>query len=171
MGGNGPHISVRRVSEGKSGQPFRSSADLQFQLSQIMKRTPLRRLTPLKKSAKPLKKTKLKKMSKDKAGRMEQYRKQHESDPAMVVDAQDGRKRPKSRMQRHHVARRLGNRLLIYCYIQPGFHDWAETHVQQALKEGWIRKEGEGYAKDPNQPRPWYPGSCINEHLLESFEK
>jgi hypothetical protein len=132
-----------------------------------MKRSPLKRNKPLKRGTKGLKKSRLAPVSPKRKSWLKQYQEQHAKDPEMVVDAMDGRPRPKSRMTRHHVARRLGNRILIYVYITAGHHDWIERHAEQARKLGWLRNEGEGYPKDPKQPRPWFPGSCINEHLLD----
>lgn len=82
-------------------------------------------------------------------------------------DAETGFPIHRSGAHRHHINRRLGQNILIYCYIEPEFHEWIEAHSRESRALGWLRNEGQGYPKDPNQPRPWVPGTVINEHLLD----
>lgn len=114
-----------------------------------------------------MKKSPLKKKSKNKAYWERLYKKQWMSDPESVMDAYTGMYMPKARMQRHHPARRFGQNILIYCYITPEFHTWVEAHSKESRKLGWLRSEWQGYVKDSSQPRPWAPTSLINEHLLD----
>jgi len=114
-----------------------------------------------------MKRSRLRRVSDDRAEWNARYKKQHESDPDHVICAVTGNRVPKWKMQRHHVARRLGRRILIYCYVTPAFHEWIENNSALARQHGWLRNEGEGYPKNPDQPRPWFKGSLINEHMLD----
>lgn len=107
-------------------------------------------------------------MSKEKKSWVYEYRKQvaAEEREGWVICAQSGERVRIEFRERHHVARRVGVCIMIYVYIPRGLHRWIEDNAKKAVELGWIRKEAEGYPKDPNQFRPWTPGSCVNEHLL-----
>jgi len=70
-------------------------------------------------------------------------------------------------LERHHPAGRIGQRILIYVYITPAKHRWIHDNSKAARELGWIRNEAQGFAHDPDQPRPWLAGTCINENLLK----
>ncbi len=72
--------------------------------------------------------------------------------------------------ERHHVARRLGKRLLIYAFITPRLHRWIEANSKKAREIGWLRNVGQGYPVDKNQPQPWKPGTLIGQDLLDEIE-
>lgn len=134
-----------------------------------MRKTPLNRRTPLRRGTKGLAKSRLSRMSPEKKSWMALYRAQVEAEEkaGFVRCAESGELVRIEFRERHHVCRRLGHRIMIYVYITKGLHRWIEDNVKKAIEIGWIRKEGEGYPKDPNQFRPWQPGTCVNEHLLD----
>ncbi len=105
-----------------------------------MKKTPLRRSSPLKRSTKcTLRKTRLKPMSKNKQGWVLLYK-----------------ERPKMKgMESHHVFGRLGNRMLAYLFITPELHKWIHANGREARRLGWLQGPYDGRPLDPNAPRPW----------------
>lgn len=131
-----------------------------------MKRSKLTRKTPLKKSLRRLRPSKLKQVSSDRAKWNQLYREQCQRDAPFQRCAKTGQMLHKDLLERHHVAGRLKNRILIYCYIISEFHRWCEDNSKEARILGWIRNERASYPKDDSQPRPWIKGTLINEHLL-----
>jgi hypothetical protein len=99
-----------------------------------------------------------------------EYREQWHNDLPYQRCAMTGKVMHKDNMQRHHVARRRGNRILIYCYLQAWAHWNIEHHAKAARKTGWLRNIGEGYPIDPEQPRPWIAGTLIGEKILDQIE-
>lgn len=96
------------------------------------------------------------------------YYAQTEADLPIQACAMTGVRDYKENLERHHVARRLGQRILIYCYLTQKAHALIENNTVWARQQGWLRNEGQGYPKDDTQPRPWREGTLINEHLLDS---
>lgn len=145
----------------------------------LVRRVPLKRSGPissqsLQKKTSPKKRSLLKPRSKTRTAWDLEYRNAKLEDDSLQrpVDRPDliFHKENFRKIQRHHVARRLGNRILIYLYVTTEFHAWIESHAKESRALGWLRNIGEGYPADPNQPRPWPKGALRNEHLLDEIE-
>ena len=98
----------------------------------------------------------------------QKYLAQIQADEPIQTCAMTGVRDYKENLERHHVARRLNERILIYCYLTHKAHEFIENNTVWARQQGWLRNEGQGYPKDDTQPRPWREGTLINEHLLDS---
>lgn len=86
----------------------------------------------------------------------------------MVITADLGSLTTKHCLERHHPFGRKGKYLLIYCYIHSSTHEKIHCESTWAREAGWLQGPYEGRAIDPDAPKPWKPGSLINEHLLTS---
>ncbi len=164
-----------------------------------MKRSgPIKRKTPLRRSRKPMKRVAFKKGSalhgvsllrhsrspkfkrsvpdevkceprKTQKDWEAEYREQWHNDLPYQRCAMTGKVMHKDSMERHHVARRRGIRILIYVYLFQK-HRWIEDNAKKARAMGWLRNIGEGYPIDPEQPRPWIGGTLIGEKILDQIE-
>lgn len=140
-----------------------------------MKKTPLRRKTPLKRagfkkkgildtahdklsqlSRKPKRKRRsgLRPVSKAKESWMKQYREMCRTDTPLQRD-ENGRLMHKDWLERHHPWGRIGERILAYVYITSELHEWIHAHSKEALSLGWLTPEYKGHVNSGKWPRPW----------------
>ena len=108
-----------------------------------MKRTPLKRKTPLRGGGKPLRKSRLKPMSKEKLSWKRQY---------WERCSKDGRKLYESR---HHPYGQQNAFILCYVIIPFHLHDKIHAKAQWAREVGWLQGPFEGRPYDPSAHRPW----------------
>ena len=130
------------------------------------RRLPVRKLP---KREQPKHRTPMKQVSDAKREWLRKYREQCQQDAPYQRCAMTGRLEHKDHLERHHVARRLGQHILIYIYLTAPAHRLVEENAKWAREKGWLRNIGQGYAIG-TQPKPWLPGTCINEALLDKLE-
>lgn len=109
-----------------------------------MRRTPLRRKTPLKSKGGSLKKTRLKQVSKGKSKWLELYAKAKEANPP-----------PKSGMDPHHPFGRIGERILCFVWISQDLHKRIHDNSSWAHEVGWLQPEFASRKSTGLEPRPW----------------
>ena len=104
-----------------------------------MKRTPLRRKTPLKARKKLETKTRLKPTSKARAKQVKEYQAQKDDAPPIVTCALCGVDDDKRNMDPHHLRGREGRRLLTeWVWVHRPCHEWIEQNREAAAKMGLL---------------------------------
>ncbi len=121
-----------------------------------MKRTPLVRKTPLRRSATcTLKKTKLKPMSSAKAEWKELYKERKRHFTSFVRCAASGLLMSKDDCEPHHPFGQVGARIMAFLWVSKAFHRQIHDFGKQAYTIGWLQPEFRGAMHDDNWPRPW----------------
>lgn len=118
----------------------------------------LTRKKPLQRGTKPLKRSRLKPMSREKRNYMRQY---------LEMCAKDGKT---LYMDRHHPGGRRG--ILLLCYIL--IPSWKHQRIhgserKQAMAEGWLNPAFEGRPFDHSWPRAWTPE--MEAHWPEEYRR
>lgn len=154
-------------------QPVRGLTHITWQevcscgkLRQRSRRLPVRKLP---KREQPKYRSPMKQVSDAKKEWLRRYREQCHQDAPYQRCAMTGRLEHKDNLERHHVARRLGQHILIYVYLTAPAHRLVEENTKWSRENGWLRNIGQGYAIG-TQPKPWLPGTLINEALLDKLE-
>lgn len=132
-----------------------------------MKRSPLRRNSPLKrrqtlhsKSKAALKKTQLKQVSKKTREWLVKYRTAKSLCPPFLRPADH----PNTIVHRdtcdpHHPFGRSGNKVLAFVWVQKAMHNLIHDNGQWARRVGWLHPPFWGMPLNDGWPRPW-PEEC-----------
>lgn len=131
-----------------------------------MKKTPLTRRTPLKRSQKPLKKQTewlrrcaLKPRSTSKSAWEQRYQDAKVKDDTLQrpVDRPDLllHRTNRLRLHPHHPFARIGDAILAYVYITKEKHEWCHANSKEAREQGWLQGPYDGRPVNPEAPRPW----------------
>ena len=134
-----------------------------------MKRTPLRRKTPLR-SKSQLTKSRLKPMSDDKREWQKKYSdaKKHGSCYVRPAD------RPfvlehKQFCSPHHPFGRQGDKILAFLWMTWDGHNDKHDNAKKAYEDGWLHPPFRGMPLNPKHPRPW-PVEC-EEHWPAKYRR
>lgn len=128
-----------------------------------MKRTPIRRKTPLKARPKPgpaKPRPRLAPASAKQAGRLARYH--------AMVDAWQGPRccakcAHKKGLEPHHPFGRSGDHLFRIVLLCRLCHAWVHEFPHSAYFLGWLQPEYRGVNRPANFPTPWKPGHLITD--------
>ena len=112
--------------------------------------------SPLKRSTKPLKRSKLAPRSKKQATRIERYKAMLKKHARPVWTCQkSGAKVPAEFIDFHHPYGRTGNNLFKVVALSRDAHDRIHSHPDEAYAQGWLQPEYRGNINNGNHPVPW----------------
>lgn len=115
-----------------------------------MKRTPLQRKTPMKRSTKPMRRVSVKREEWNR-----RYLASIESDADEQVCAITGMRAHKGHLTRHHPKGRLNERIMFYFYVTASKHNEFHARGEWAREHGYILPEMSGRQSEPDTPNPW----------------
>lgn len=125
----------------------------------MKKRTPLRRITPLKRGNgfKP-KRNKIKPMSQKKAKFNALYALSKKMNPPEFEG-----------MEAHHPMGRIGDRILCWVWVAPSLHQWIHDHATDARAKNWLLPEFDGNQSTGFEVRPWE--DIFESHWPEKYKR
>lgn len=121
-----------------------------------MKRTPLKRKTPLRSKGATLKRSKLKHKSDQRKDWTALYE-AAKAEGSVWVRPVDCRYvlQHKAALEPHHIHGRVGAKILAFLWITPQLHKYIHDHSQWARRTGWLTSLYEGKLKMDGRPIPW----------------
>lgn len=120
-----------------------------------MKRSRLKRRTPLKRGDKPLKKTRLKPQSDTKAAFAKLYAQKKKDAHPFQYCAMCHQGSHKDTLEPHHHSGRIGYRILEFVWMCKACHDWVHANGTMARAMGWLQPAFDGRPDDGTCPKPW----------------
>lgn len=147
-------IELEKPDQGRIAGQIRNEKN--WRTLQRMKRTPLKRKTPMKRGCPRLKKTKLKGMSDRKKEFESAYRYAKFAAPSYVrtADKPFALER-KDYCDPHHPFGRVGDKILAFLWITKSKHEDIHDRGKKARADGWLHPPFWGMSLDPSWPRPW----------------
>lgn len=130
-----------------------------------MKRTPLRRKTPLKAKPKPgpaKPRPRLAHASAKQAERLARYHAMVDAWQGPRCCAFCGLHQNFTVLEPHHPFGRGGNNLFKVVLLCSGHHRWVHSYPDNAFAQGWLQPEYRGLTPRPH-PIPWKPSHLITD--------
>lgn len=126
-----------------------------------MKRSPLKRKTPLK--SKPG--ARLAHASTKQAARLTRYHNMVDSWPHRRTCAFCGIGSNFAKLEPHHPYGRGSDNLYRVILLCSSHHQWVHEHPSRAYALGWLQPEYRGVSRPPDFPTPWHPDYLITETI------
>lgn len=124
-----------------------------------MKRSPLKRKTPLKRgNGHKLKKSKLRNVSTEKKKWNALYALSKLQNPA-----------PSELSEAHHPLGRVGDRILCWIWVERGLHEWIHEKSKEARSMNWLLPEYDGRISTGFEKRPWKSGQ--ESHWPDKYKR
>ncbi len=105
--------------------------------------------------SKLLRKTPLRKISPEKALWMRLYREKKKLDHAFQNCCRCSQGDVIQRLERHHHSGRHNHWLLEYCWLCKSCHKWVHDNAREARELGYLQPPHWGQPHDPELPKPW----------------
>jgi hypothetical protein len=118
-----------------------------------MKRTPLKRRKQMVRNYSSMKRTPIRKVSKEKMAWIAKYARAKKLLPEYPVCAKCRLVRRIDGMQFHHPFGRIGERIMAFLVLCPFCHEMIHDEGAQARALGWLQPEFDG--RSGPAPRPW----------------